>query len=165
MLEFGLLENYKPDQLMTLVFGPEAERIPAGESERFFARGDSREHDLIGAIEDINKARLSFVYPRPLPIPSLDRIEELELFGAASDLAANNRFVVSFGQDGGPMRDVAVVRGDGSPPVKFAHTLERGLFSGTTLKIGLRLHLIRDMLAWTEYGNFPRLGLRYRLKR
>jgi hypothetical protein len=165
LLEFDHVENYKPEQLQKLVFGPESERIRTGEIERFFARGDSREHDLIGAIEAMGKARLSYEYPRPLPIPPLDRIEELELFGAVSDVATNNRFVVSLAVDSGPMRDVAVVRGDQSDPLRFAHTLERGLFHGAGLRISVRLRLIRDMLAWTEYGNFPRVGLRYRLKR
>lgn len=165
VIELEPQERYKPHHLAVLASPPELQRIEVEDGERFFAKGDSREDDLVGALEDAGKTRLAYEYPRELPIPPLDRIEQLELYGVASDLATNNRFLVSLSEDGGPMRDVAVIRGNQSPPVKVVHTLERGLFTGKVLRIGVRLKLIRDMLAWTEYGNFPRVGLRYRLKR
>ena len=162
VIAFALGEHAKDAEKLAVPPGSRA--LPVAEGERFFLQGDSRQEDLVGAIEDVNTKRVAYRYPKPLPLPPLGEVEALEVCGWLADLAPNNRFVVEVAQDDGPFFDVAVFRGNFGALRPMAHSLERRLFTGTTLRIGLRFEATRNMIAWSEYANFPRLGLRYRRK-
>lgn len=162
MLMFKLAEHAKDAE--KLAPAPGLVAVPVPETERYFLRGDSRQEDVVGAFEDLDRQHLQFRQREPLPLPPLDEIASLEICGWVSDLAANNRFVIQIAEDEAPFRDVAVIRGNFGSLRPVSHTLERKLFRGQRLRLGVRFEATRNMIAWSEYSSFPRLGLRYRRK-
>jgi hypothetical protein len=165
VVKFALSEKYMPDALALLVAPRGVEELPQTEIERFFAPGDSRETDIITGIENAARSRFTWESPAVLPLPPAAELAELELFGAASDLADNNRFVVSLVEEGRAPRDVAIVRGKGATLTPVVHTVERALIGAGPWRLAIRFQIIQDMMAWSEYANLPQVGFRYRRKR
>jgi serine/threonine-protein kinase len=135
--------------------------LPLAASERFHSRSDVP-GDLITWSETMAKVYLEYRHAEALPIPSLDRIDRIELSAVACDLYENNRFVVSLSTDGRRFVDVAVLRGRiRRQPVELFHPVERAVLRGSRLYVKVRLVVLPDMSINTEKGHLPRLVVAY----
>ena len=106
---------------------------------------------------------LLYEHPVALPLPSLERIEALQVFGEAGELGENARFDIELGSDPSAFRTVAVIR-DRPRLRPFWHAVDRALFAGDRLHLRVRLRLLPEMSGASEHALLPRVGVAYRLR-